>query len=381
MLTIVNARAILPSFVIDDAVIVIDRGKILFVGNKDEVSIPEDSEIYDARGNYVAPGFVDIHVHGGGNSLFYEDPIRAAEHFLSHGETTVLATLYYDLGKEALLDSVKKIKAAVELGIAPSIGGLYMEGPYMNPIYGASPEKNKWRGEIKIEDYRELVCEAGDFARVWAVAPEREGVKDFVKFVYSANPNVVISVGHSEATPDQVFSLKEYGMSLQTHSMNATGRVQTLKGTRSCGPDEACILDDSMYAEMISDSLAIHVHPNMQRLLLKVKGMDKIVLISDSFVSNEEPRPELRGVKDLSFDSNGDLSGSKLTLDIAIKNVIKHAGCELYEAVKMASLIPARAVKLDGDIGSLEAGKRANAVILSDELDVVKVMLDGKFVR
>lgn len=381
MITIVNARAILPSLVIDDAVIVMDGGKILSVGKKGEVSIPENSEIYDALGNYVAPGFVDIHVHGGGNSFFYEDPVRTAEHFLSHGETTVLATLYYDLGKEELVDSVKKIKTAVESGIAPSIGGLYMEGPYMNPIYGASPEKNKWRGEIKIEDYRELVGEAGDFARVWAVAPEREGVKDFAKFVHSVNPNAVISVGHSEATPDQVFSLKEYGMSLQTHSMNATGRVQTLKGTRSCGPDEACILDDGMYAEMISDSLAIHVHSDMQRLLLKVKGTDKTVLISDSFVSNDKPRPELRGIKDLSFDGNGDLSGSKLTLDIAIKNVMKHTGCKLSEAVKMASLTPARAVKLDGEVGSLEAGKRANAVILSDELDVIKVMLDGKFVR
>ena len=381
MLTIVNARAVLPSLVLDDAVIVTDNGRILSVGRRGELSIPNDGEIYDACGNYVTPGFVDIHVHGGGDSFFYENPVRTAEHFLSHGETTVLATLYYDLGKEELIESVKKIKAAVESGLAPSIGGLYMEGPYMNPIYGASPEKNKWRGEIKPTDYRELVDEAGEFARVWAVAPEREGVDGFVKFVRSVNPDAVISVGHSEATPEEVFALKKYGMSLQTHSMNATGRPATLKGTRSCGPDEACMLDDDMYAEMISDSLAIHVHPNMQKLLMKVKTTDKTVLISDSFVSNEEPRPELRGIKDLSFDANGDLSGSKLTLDIAIKNVMKHTGCELYEAVKMATLSPARAVKLDGEIGSLKVGKKADIVVLNGELEVVGVMLDGKFVR
>ena len=381
MLTIVNARAVLPSLVLDDAVIVADNGRILSVGKSGDVEIPKESEIYDASGSYVTPGFVDIHVHGGGDSFFYQDPVRTAEHFLSHGETTVLATLYYDLGKEDLIDSVKKIKASVESGAAPSIGGLYMEGPYMNPIYGASPEKNKWRGEIKPENYRELVDEAGDFARVWAVAPEREGVEDFVSYVRSVNPEAVISVGHSEATPEEVFALKKYGMSLQTHSMNATGRPITLAGTRSCGPDEACMLDDDMYAEMISDSLAIHVHPNMQKLLMKVKGVDKTVLISDSFVSYEEPRPELRGIEDLSFDANGDLSGSKLTLDIAVKNVMKHTGCSLCEAVRMATLSPACAVKLDREVGSLEEGKRANIVVLSSELEVVKVILDGKFVR
>ena len=143
-----------------------------------------------------------------------------------------------------------------------------MEGPYMNPRYGASPEKNKWQGEITADKYIELVDEVKDLVKVWVIAPEREGIEAFVQHVTAKTPGVVISVGHSEATPDEVFALKKYGISLMTHCMNATGRIKTEPGTRSCGPDEACLMDKDMYAELICDSEAIHVHADMQKFLM-----------------------------------------------------------------------------------------------------------------
>ena len=116
----------------------------------------------------------------------------------------------------------------------------------------------------------------------------------------------------------------------------------------------------------------------MQRLLLSVKGIDKIVLISDSFVSNEKPHPDFAHVTDLSFDANGSLCGSKLTLDVVIKNVIKHTGVTLAEAFRMTSYNPAKVIGMDSEIGTVEAGKTANLVVLDKDLNLEKVILKGK---
>ena len=259
----------------------------------------------DAKGKYLGPGFVDIHVHGGGGHLFFQEPEGACEHFLKHGETTVLPTLYYDLSKPAFLESIDRIKACMETGRAGrAIGGFYMEGPYMNPKYGASAEKNKWRGKIKKEDYEELVDRAGALAKVWAVAPEREGLEPFLQYASEKNPGVTFSVGHSEATPEQIWQLKRYGIRLQTHCMDATGQTERMGGTRGCGPDEACMMDPEMYAELICDSHAVHVEPGLIRLILQNKGVDKVVLITDGFVSQEESPEHLRHITDLVFDAN-----------------------------------------------------------------------------
>jgi len=380
MIAITNVRAVLYDRVLENAVILTDGERIAAVGAAGEVKIPCGCKTIDGGGLYASAGFVDIHVHGGGSSMFASDPAGAAKHFLSYGETTVLPTLYYDLSREELVAAIKRIKAVMADGSAKNIAGLYMEGPYMNPEYGAAPDKNKWKGVIKRSDYCDVVDEAGALAKVWVVAPEREGIEEFVSYAKEINPSAIISVGHSEATPEQVFRLKKYGMKLLTHAMNATGRLPALKGTRNCGPDEACLMDKDMYAEMISDSLAIHVHADMQRLLLTVKGIDKMLLISDSFVSDETPRPELAAVTDLSFDYNGDLCGSKLTLNVAVRNVMKHTGCPLFEAVRMATLNPATVVGMEKEIGSLEAGKKANVVLFDEEINVKKIMLHGSFI-
>lgn len=383
MTAIKNARVVLEHEIIENGVVLTENDRIVAVGADEDVRIPESAEVYDAKGLYVGPGFVDIHVHGGNGHFFYEDPISAAEHFLAHGETTVLATLYYDLTKEGFIDSIERIKAAMGQGMAGgAIGGFYMEGPYMNPKYGASPEKNKWKGEIKEEDYAEVVEAAGKYAKVWAIAPEREGLEPFLTKARLVNPEVVFAVGHSEATPAQVQALKKYGIGLQTHCMNATGRPKpTSGGTRSCGPDEACLMDNNIYCELICDSQGIHVAADMLRFVISVKGMDKVVLISDSYVSNDPTPPQFAHITDLQFDANGGLCGSKLTLDKACANIVKHIGCSVREAFIMASRNPARAVGMGGEIGSIAVGKRADLVVVDEKFNVENVMLKGVFIK
>ena len=379
MICIKNAKVVLENSILPDGVILIDGERIVAVGTQNEISLPQDCTCIDAGGAYVGPGFVDIHVHGGGEAMFYENPEKAAAHFLARGETTQLATLYYDLDKESFAAAIDRIKAAMAHGTAAkAIAGFYMEGPYMNPKYGASAEKNRWRGQIKEADYRLIVDRAGDLAHVWAVAPERDGIAPFMAYAKEVNPNTVFAVGHSEATPAQIRALKHYGICLQTHCMNATGRHSDWLGTRGSGPDEACLLDRDMYAELISDSLAVHVNPDLQKLILQVKGIDKLVLISDSFVS-AEPSPEsMRHVTDLSFDAGGNLSGSRLTMDAACRNLMQHTGCSINDASLAASRNGARAIGMGKEIGTIEIGKLANLVFVDELFHVQQVMLRGK---
>ena len=379
MVCIHNAKVVLETGILWDGVILLDGDRIAAVGDRREVEIPADAEMIDAQGAYVGPGFVDIHVHGGNGHMFDSEPLEAAEHFLRNGETTILATLYYNLSKEGFLDSIKKVQAAMAAGGAGNaIAGIYMEGPYMNPKFGAMPERNKWKGAIAEEAYKEVVDTVGTDAYVWSVAPEREGIEEFVKYAGSVNPHAVFAVGHSEATPAQVRKMKRYGLCLQTHCMDATGNYSEWVGTRGAGPDEACLTDPDMYAELICDSGAVHVNKDLINLIVKTKGVDKVVLITDSFVSDLPAPEKLKHITDLIFDENCWLSGSKLTMNVACRNIMTHTNCGIAQAFLMASRNPARVIGLDDEIGTIEAGKRADLVFVDDMFNVKKVMLGGK---
>jgi len=379
MVCIHNAKVVLETGILFDGVILLDGDRILTVGERREVEIPADCEMLDAGGAYVGPGFVDIHVHGGNGHMFDTEPLQAAEHFLKNGETTVLATLYYNLSKEGFLDSIKKVQAAMAAGGAgDAIAGIYMEGPYMNPKFGAMPERNKWKGAIAEEAYKEVVDTVGTDAFIWSVAPEREGIEEFVKYAGSVNPHAVFAVGHSEATPAQVRKMKRYGLCLQTHCMDATGNYSEWVGTRGAGPDEACLTDPDMYAELICDSGAVHVNKDLINLIVRTKGVDKVVLITDSFVSDLPAPEKLKHITDLIFDENCWLSGSKLTMNVACRNIMSHTNCGIAQAFLMASRNPARVIGLEDEIGTIEAGKRANLVFVDDVFNVKKVILGGK---
>ena len=379
MVYIYNAKVVLETGILFDGAILLEGDRIVSVGDRREVEVPAGCQMIDAEGAYVGPGFVDIHVHGGNGHMFDSEPLQAAEHFLRNGETTQLATLYYNLSKEGFLEAIGKVQDAMAAGGAGSaIAGIYMEGPYMNPKFGAMPERNKWKGEITPEAYKEVVDAAGTDAFVWAIAPEREGIDGFVDYAGKVNPHAVFSVGHSEATPAQVRKLKRKGLILQTHCMDATGSYSEWVGTRGAGPDEACLTDSDMYAELICDSGAVHVNKDLINLIVKTKGVDKVVLITDSFVSDLPAPEKLKHITDLIFDENCWLSGSKLTMNVACRNIMSHTNCGIAQAFLMASRNPARVIGLEDEIGTIEAGKLANLVFVDDVFHVKKVILGGK---
>lgn len=380
MTYIIHANLVLENGILWDGVLEMEQGRIRSFGRASERSIPESASVIDAKGSYVGPGFVDLHVHGGNGHFLYREPEQAARHFLAHGETTILAALYYDLSRAEFCEAIERVQTAMQSarGASRAIAGFYMEGPYMNPKYGACAEKNQWRGEIRKSDYQAIVDAAGRLAKVWAVAPEREGLTPFLEYAKSVNPDAVFAVGHSEATPEQIGLLKPYGLRLQTHCMDATGQISRYAGTRGCGPDEACLLDDDMYAELICDSRGIHVNPDLMRLIRKVKGIDRTILITDSFVSEASPAAEFQHIEDLVFDESGQLNGSRLTMNVACRNSMTHTNCGIVEAFRMASLNPARAIGMDRSIGSIARGKIANLVFVDDKFEVNQVILGGE---
>lgn len=375
-IAIVNANVVLENGIIFDGFILVSDGVITDVGKTCDMQIPRDAQYIDAQGAYVGPGFVDIHVHEGGGYSTCFHPKEAAMFFLRHGTTSILATPSYDLNFDELMEAIRCIKKAMP--DAPTIKGMYMEGPYMNPDYGSHAYLNPWRHPICETEYKKFVDEAGVYAKVWAIAPEREGLLPFLEYAKKVNPDTIFAIGHSEATPAQIHALGKLRPTLQTHSMCATGRKRVLSGTRGVGPDEYCLKHSEVYCELISDSCGIHVHPSMQRLLLHNKGIDRTVLITDSTIYNEPAPENLRQVPDLNFDREGGIAGSKLTMEIACKNIMTHTNCGIAQAFVMASLNGATLLGLDNEIGSIEVGKRADLVFVDDRFNVKQVMLQGE---
>ena len=377
MLAIINAELIMKDHFIPEAVLLVEDGKIVGFGEMRNTPIPEGCEILDAEGLYVGPGLVDIHNHAGGGKWVFEDPAHAAQFNLQHGTTTMLPTLYFNQNKENLLEQIATMKAAMQTPECANFAGLYMEAPYMNPKFGADREGNPWKGPICKDDYQPLIDAAGDAAYAWCVAPEREHIEEFVRDAKMANPKVIFTVAHSEASPQQIEALMPYGLKVGTHHTNATGDLPKYPECRGVCVDEAVNYNREIYAELICDSRGIHVDPYMLRLVRRIKGDDRIMLISDSCVF-DGPVPEgYDGVTDINFDYEGEIAGSKLTLDVACRNMMKHTGASLVDVFNFASYNPAKCYGMT-DRGEIAIGKRADLVFVDYKMNVKKVILKGE---
>ena len=381
MIAIKNATLVMRDHLIPDAVILLENGVIRDFGPMRKLSVPEGCEVIDAEGLYVGPGLVDIHTHAGGGHWFYDEPVPAARFNLEHGTTSLLATLYFNMPQAELVEQAKVVQAAMKTPEAANIAGFYMEAPYMNPKFGADRENNPWKGPIRKEEYQPVIDQVGTDAKVWVVAPERENIEQFVLNALAANPTVKFSVGHSEASPQQIEALIPYGLCIGTHHTNATGTIVNYPECRGVCVDECVNYNNDLYAEIISDSLGIHVDPYMQRLIRKIKGDDRIILITDQTAYNDPPPPGFEHITDLFFspraDGTTDISGSKLTLDVACRNWMKHTGASLVDAFRCASYNPARAVGFT-DRGEIAVGKRADLIITDHKMNVSTVIIDGK---
>ncbi len=189
-------------------------------------------------------------------------------------------------------------------------------------------------------------------------------------------PDAVLSVAHSEASPEQIEAMIPYGLRLGTHHTNATGTRQVYPECRGVCVDEAVNANREIYAELICDERGIHVDPYMLRLVRKIKGDDRILLISDSCVFDGPVPPGYDGVTDINFDFSGEIAGSKLTLNKACRNMMKHTGASLCDVFRFASYNPAALLSLHGR-GEIRKGNVADLVIVDAKMDVKTVFLAG----
>ena len=384
MTAIVNATLVMRDHLIPEAVLLIEDGNITDFGPARTLAVPKNCKMIDAKGLYVGPGLIDIHSHAGGGVRFEQDPAVAARAHLLNGTTSVLATLGYRLTTEQYVACIDRVRQTMQQPEGANIAGIYMEGPYINPQFGSLRHLNPWTGPICPEDYAPIIASGADLIRAWTVGPERDGILPFVKAARKANPSVRFTVGHSQASPAQIEALIPYGLCIGTHHTNATGDLPKYPECRGVCVDEAVNSNREIYAELISDSLGIHVDPYMQRLIRRIKGEDRIILISDQTAHNLSNPPGYEHVTDLNFtfaaDGTIDISGSRLTLNQACRNMMTHTGASIVDVFRYASTNPANALGF-ADRGQIAPGLRADLVICDHQMNIKSVILKGEHIK
>jgi len=338
--------------------IAVKDGVITYAGERD--SLPEvTGEAIDFGERIIAPGFVDIHCHAGGIYPVHVDPYKASRHHLEHGTTSMLCTIYRGFTTDEYLEFIDRIKTAM-----PSCGnikGVHLEGPYLNPRYGAEASEEGDR-PIK-ENYMKLA--ATGLIKQWTSAPEVPGVHEFISDIASCG--IVPSIGHSSASPEDVAEAARRGAKIVTHLFDATGKAidpTRYDGTIEVSFNAAALLQDDMYYELICDEEEIHVRGDLVRLAAKCVGKDRLVAITDA-CEGESDETDVNIV-------NGELYGSLLTMDRVARNV--HAlGFTLPETFAMTSTTPAKAIGLE-KIGELKEGFFADAVVLDADFNVECVL-------
>lgn len=374
---IVNGKLVLPTG-IEEGSLLMEGGKILATGS---LLPPKEARIIDAKGAIVGPGFVDIHCHAGGTGLGHLEPAVAARHHLQYGTTSLLLSLAYNLSKEAFFEGIRRIRLAMDQE-KTNLTGIHFEGPYTNRKYGARSDL-AW--DMHREDYVALFEEAQGLVYQCTYAPEREGARAFARYVRERG--VKLAAGHTEMSPDQLRQAMEDGVTIITHLFDAMGchlgndSVQQTGIIQDTAAD-AALSEEGLFLELICDSRAIHVKPANLRLALRTAGPDHVVLITDATIRPHEPqryaKDDVKSSPDLNFNEAGQLSGSRLTMDQACRNMMHYTGASLADLFRMASSNPARAIGIDHEVGSLEPGKRANLVFVDEGMNLSDVYLDGK---
>lgn len=381
--TVISGGTIITPFqILKDKVIFIRKGKIIAIKNKKDVIIPSDAEVIDARDRFVVPGFIDLHVHGGGGSDIMDGRYEAVKQVAathSRFGTTAFLPATMTMGKDKIIESLKSVNEAFVKGTgAAEVLGVHLEGPYINPEKKGAQKEEDIRGP-SIEEFLEFNEISGNLIRLITIAPEMPGAIDFICWL--EKQKVIASVGHSNATYGQVQKGIKAGLTHVTHTFNAMSGLDH----RRPGVVGATLSSPKLIVEMIAD--LIHLHPVAMKILVKAKGIEDVILITDAIRATGRPEGtyDLGGQEVIVSNGqarlkNGTLAGSVLTMDKAVRNLINEVGIPLPEAIQMATFNPAKCLGVEGKKGSLEPGKDADIVILDKKLEVEQTIIKGKVV-
>lgn len=382
-----NANIITPYRLIKNGSIVIEDGKILDI-HQNNIEIKEENiEIIDAKNMYVSPGFIDIHTHGGGGYDFMdgriEDFIGAGKAHLAHGTTTIVPTTLTS-SLEELTNNIESFKTAKNTPGGPEFLGLHLEGPYFN-LEMAGAQDPKYIKNPDPEEYLKIL-ELGDGQIVrWSVAPELEGAQEMG--VELKNRGILASIAHSNAVYEDVYEAFENGYTHATHLYSAMSMLRRINGYRHLGVVESSYLIDEMTVEIIADGS--HLPPELIQLIYKIKGSDRICLVTDSMRAAGMPEGEyllgsLKGGQKVIVEDNvaklpdrSAFAGSVATADMLVRVIYKDVKIPLIEAIKMMTITPARIMGIDNRKGSIAKNKEADLVFFDDDINIKTVMVKG----
>jgi len=371
MKAIVNGVLVLADAVLAGHCLIFDD-KIRAISDQATLSPSGFSTVIDALGHFVAPGFIDIHVHGfGGADTMLEGGLGIAEmrHQLpATGVTAFLpTTISHPLPR--LRGVLSDVRAAMALSSGAAVLGCHLEGPFIS-------EQTRGAHEAHYLALPELslLAEFSDVLKIVTLAPELPGGEEFI--AQCSKAGVKVAIGHTAATYDQAMAAVSGGASLFTHVFNAMPPLHH----REPGALGAA-LDSDAYCELIADN--IHVHPAMQRLLLRAKRKERIILITDSTMAGLPGGTYKLYGQTVTVQENavrlpsGQLAGSALTLHRAVRNFIANTGLSVPKAVQLVTANPARLLGLYQRKGRLAVGMDADITIFDDDLDIFHTLIRG----
>ncbi|MBE7040123.1 MAG: N-acetylglucosamine-6-phosphate deacetylase [Ruminococcaceae bacterium] len=386
MITKISGGKVITDRKIESKDVYIEDGKIIAVTSE---NMAFDNEI-NAKGNYVSAGFIDIHTHGAIDCDFLDNDeesyIKIAKAHAEHGAGTILPTIT-SAGKEETINCLKvfeKIKNVSHDGA--NMPGLHLEGPYFSPLQAGAQDPNIIRNFDKAE-YTEFLNVTDSIMR-WTGAPELEGSEEFAKTLSSKG--ILPCIGHSDADGDCAKEAFKNGFTHATHLYSSMSIVHRKNAFRYTGIVETAYLIDDMTVEIIADG--VHLPADLLRLVYKIKGPDKVCLITDSMRGAGMPEGTesmLGGKKDglrviiedgvAKLPDRTSFAGSVAFCDRLVRNMVNMADVPLEDAIYMITQTPAKVVGLENK-GSINTGMDADIIIFDKDINILKNIIGGRVV-
>lgn len=387
-LKIYNGNIITPYRIIPDGTVIVTGGLISAVGQGNIEA--EDAFEIDAKGQYIAPGFIDIHVHGGGGHDFMDGNetafLNIAETHAKYGTTAMLPTTLTST-HEQLLQTLAIYERANEKNInGAQFLGMHLEGPYfaMNQRGAQDP---KYIRDPDPAEYNDILSRSSSIKR-WSAAPELKGAIEFGRCLKSKG--ILTALAHTDAVYEEVMVAFENGYTLATHLYSGMSGVTRKNAYRYAGAVESAFIIDEMDVEIIADG--IHLPPPLLKLVYKIKGAAKIALITDAMraagmLAGESILGNIdNGLKVIVEDGVAKLpdrssfAGSIATADRLVRSMVFMADVPLIDAIRMITATPARILGISDKKGALVAGKDADIVLFNSDIEIGMTIIKGRTV-